>query len=242
MSNYSGHNYGLTWIDNNDLYLEVERAFSRLLGLSGSTDNSLPPDPFLITAQSLIADTSFSNCLAFEDIRKLNKSLSNALGNMHQYILGVAPHWESLGTTGGVLDIRTKPGYLHPKFGKPIVAEVKNRFNTIKSEEKTVWDKIDQSARLSGAQGYLFQIVPKTAERYDKMWAPSGRSEKATVRCCDGATAYEMVFGYRDALYELYCALPEVLVDVKRTNGLKHTAPLPSPKEMEQLYRMVLPH
>lgn len=222
--------------------MAVEKAFSRLLGINGSTKNDLPPDPFLIVAQASVTGTSFQDGMAFEEIRKVNKSISNALGNKHQYILGIAPNWKSLGATGGVLDVRTKPGYLHPRFGKAIVAEVKNRFNTIKSsDEKDVWDKIDQAARLSDAQGYLFQIVPKTPERYDEMWEPSGRSAKPTVRCCDGATAYELVFGYHDALYELYCALPEILEDIKRTNGIAGTCLTPTAEEMKRLYLEVMP-
>ncbi len=236
------HDYGLDWVDNDKLYHAVENAFSRLLGITGPKKQELPPDPFLIVAQALVTDTTFQDGLAFEEIRKLNKSLSNAIGDMHQKILGIAPNWESLGTTGGVLDIRTKPGYVHPTIGKPIVAEVKNRFNTIKSsEEKEVWDKIDQAARLTNSQGYLFQIVPKTPERYDRPWEPSGRTAKSTVMCCDGATAYEIVFEHKDALRELYDALPAILADVKETNGLAHTAPLPCAGEMERLYLEVLP-
>ena len=236
------HDYGLDWVDNDKLYREVERAFARLLGIASSSRQELPPDPFLIVAQALVTDTTFQDGLAFEEIRKVNKSLSNALGNMHQGILSIAPNWESLGTTGGVLDIRTKPGYIHPVVGKPIVAEVKNRFNTIKSsEEKEVWDKIDQAARLTNSQGYLFQIVPKTAERYDQLWEPSGRSARPSVRCCDGATAYEIVFERKDALRELYDALPAILADVKKTNGIAHTAPLPVVEEMEELYYQVIP-
>lgn len=236
------HDYGLSWVDNDELFDVVEKTFSRLLGITASVKNDLPPDPFLIVAQSLVTDTTFEDGLAFEEIRKVNKSLSNAVGNLHQNILGIAPHWESLGSAGGVLDVRTKPGYVHPMVGKPIVAEVKNRFNTIKSsDEKETWDKIDQAARLSGAQGYLFQIVPREAARYDQEWAPSGRSAKSTVRCCDGATAYELVFEYKDALHELYVALPRILADVKAKNQLPHRAPLPEREQMERLYYGVIP-
>lgn len=236
------HDYGLSWIDNDKLYQVVEAAFARALGFAGATKEALPPDPFLITAQSVVTNTTLDEGLAFEEIRKVNKTLSNAIGNMHQNILGIAPHWESLGVAGGVLDVRTKPGYLHPVIGKPVVAEVKNRFNTIKSsDEKDVWDKIDQAARLEKARGYLFQIVPRRPERYDEMWAPSGRQAKPSVWHCDGATAYEIVFEYPDALQELYFALPGILADVMAAHGIKHDVPFPGKQEMEQLYYEVIP-
>ncbi len=237
------HDYGLRWVDNERLYLTVERVFSKALGITGTVKATLPPDPFLIVVQCLVTDTSFAEGMSFEEIRKVNKTLSNAVGNMHQEILGIAPHWESLGRAGGVLDIRTKPGYVHPRFGKPVVAEVKNRFNTIKqSDEKVMWDKIDNAARLTGSQGYLFQIIPETAERYDCPWEPSGRAGKPHVRVCDGATAYEIVFGHRDALHELYGALPTILEDVRRSHGIPGTAPAPSASELEGLYRQVVPN
>jgi hypothetical protein len=155
-----------------------------------------------------------------EEVRKLNKTISDAVGSWHQSVLGLAPNWMDMGATGGVLDIRTVPGYNHPKWNKPIVAEVKNRFNTIKaSDEKHIWDVIDQTARSSGAVGYLIQIVPKTPHCYDEEWVPSGRSAKEHVRYCDGVTGYELAFGYHDALPELLSAFPKIIDDVLREAG-----------------------
>lgn len=236
----SHHDYGLTWIDNEALYVEVEKHFGKFFDLSKPLQKPLPPDPFLILAQSFITGESLDSSLDFEQTRKINKSLSNAIGDMHQSILGIAPHWESLGSTGGVLDIRTRPGYVHPVIGKPIVAEVKNRFNTIKgSDEKVVWDKIDQAARLTNSQGYLFQIVPSSANRYDEEWEPSGRKAKETVRCCDGATAYEIVFEHKGALHELYEAIPAVFADIK--GGADAMAAQLNREAMEALFNSVFP-
>ena len=38
----------------------------------------MPPDPFFIVAQALVTGTSFQKGLAFEKIRIVNKSLSDA--------------------------------------------------------------------------------------------------------------------------------------------------------------------
>ena len=143
------HDYGLTWIDNAALYDEIKKNFGKFFAPE-KNKKQLPPDPFLILTQALITGESLNDSLGFEKTRKINKSLSNALGDMHQGILGLAPHWTTLGAAGGVLDIKTVDGYVHPAIGKPVVAEVKNRFNTIKaSDEKDVWDKIDAAARLT---------------------------------------------------------------------------------------------
>jgi len=235
------HDYGLDWVDNDALYGAVLTSFSNLLGLTDSA-RDLPPDPFVIIAQGMVTDTAFEENMRFEQVRKVNKSMSNAMGNMHQKVLSLGENWHDLGTAGGVLDIATVPGYVHPRFGKPVVAEVKNRFNTIKaSNEKDMWDLIDQASRLNSAQGYLFQITPPSPERYDMMWEPSGRRAKANVRVCDGATAYEIVFGVPDALKQLYMALPGIFADIRRRNGMGMTSPLPTRQQMQGLYSQVYP-
>lgn len=86
----------------------------------------------------------------------------------HQHILSLAHGWVDLGSNGGGIDLKMEPGFTDSRFGKPLVAEVKNRFNTIKaSDEKEVWDTLDPAAKTHGAIAYIFQIVPKTSERYD---------------------------------------------------------------------------
>ena len=142
------HNYGLTWIDQEELYECIASRFSIVLGLRRQA-NVLPPDPFTIVSQTMITNASLPASLAFESQRQINKTISNAVGAMHQAILGLAPNWESLGVAGGLLDVRTVHGYKHPRFNRPIVAEVKNRFNTIKaSDEPSEWDKIKSATKM----------------------------------------------------------------------------------------------
>ena len=203
-----------------------------------------PPDPFTVMAQCAIKNTSFTDCLAFDSIRAFNKTLSNSIGNFHQKILSLSKNWKDLGTNGGGLDLMTLEGYLHPWFDKPVVVEVKNRFNTIKaSDEKNVWDKLNEAAKLMKARAYLFQITPKEPVRYNRPWCPSGRSESNRVWCCDGVTAYEMVFGHATALQELYLALPHILRDIKIELGIhEQTNCIPSDNDALKLFYYVFPH
>lgn len=209
------HEYGLSWIDEEQLFLLTKEKLSRSLGLQGNRRKVPPPDPFAFVLQAKAKGTPIADMGTFEELRVLNKTVSDAIGNWHQGVLALSPNWRNLGFSGGVLDIRTVDGYRHPSLGKPIVAEVKNRFNTIKaSDEKNVWDDIDRTARSNDAIGYLIQIVPKLACRYDEPWSPSGRMPRETVRHCDGVTGYELVFGYSDALPELLEAFPKIIDDV----------------------------
>lgn len=214
------HKYGLSWIDEEQLFLLTKEKLSRSLGIQGGRRKVPPPDPFAFVLQAKATCSAISDMETFEELRVLNKTVSDAIGNWHQGVLALSPNWRNLGFSGGVLDIRTIEGYHHPKWEKPIVAEVKNRFNTIKaSDEKNVWDDIDRTARSNGAIGYLIQIVPKLACRYDEPWAPSGRMRRETVRHCDGVTGYELVFDYPDALPELLQAFPKIIDDVLTDAG-----------------------
>ncbi len=207
----SEHSYGLDWIDEDALYELTKRIFSKIIDQVNSESLKTPPDPFAIVAQAVLFNQSTDAMMAFEKLREINKSLSNAVGNWHQAVLGLADGWENLGSNGGVVDLMVS----EDSSSKPVAVEVKNRYNTIKaSDEKNIWDKLDMLAKSHGSVAYLVQIVPKTLERYDRPWKVSGRSESDRVRCCDGATAYAWAFYRHDALKELYEAFPDILNEV----------------------------
>lgn len=216
------HDYGLDWIDQDALYEVTAHVFEK--AIAARTAKQLnPPDPFTLVAQAVISGESLESVLEFETTRAINKTLSNNVGLWHQSVLSLSPEWENLGSNGGGIDLKMKPGFVDERFNKPLVAEVKNRFNTIKaSDEKELWDKLDLTAKTHAAVAYVFQIVPKTTERYDRPWKVSGRLEKETIRCCDGATAYDLVFHRQGALFDIYNALPDILSDVlNRDSGIE---------------------
>lgn len=210
MSN-TKHDYGLDWIDQDKLYAITEKVFASSIRKVGETKLSAPPDPFTIATQAVLFNQDPSSMMAFEKLRSVNKTISNAVGNFHQEVLGLADGWENLGTSGGVVDLIVR----ETPTSKPIHVEVKNRYNTIKaSDEKEIWDKLDMLARTNNSTSYIVQIVPKTPERYDRPWVVSGRPKKGNVRCCDGATAYAWAFGIDNALEQLYEVFPDILSDV----------------------------
>lgn len=233
------HNYGLEWIDQDKLY---NIAFNRFHKLFDEQEYTNPPDPFTLLTQMAVQQKTIEQVLVFERERRLNKSISNAVGTFHQDVLGIADNWQNMGDQGGVLDIRTIDGYKSPRFHKPIVAEVKNRFNTIKaSDEAKTFNTIDTISRSLDAQGYLFQITPKTPERYDEEWRPTGVRPKDNVRVCDGATAYEIVFGVKDALHQLFLALPSIFNDIQNAMGTHAEFKNVDRKELDNLYKKTFP-
>lgn len=234
------HSYGLEWIDEDSLYQVTLKVIGGALERKRRENKRFPPDMFTVVAQAVLTESSLSSSLEFDVLRSANKTLSNAIGNWHQSVLGLAPKWENLGTQGGLLDLRMKAGCKSEKWGRPIVVEVKNRFNTIKKvDEKNVWDNLDRAARLENAVAYLFQIIPETPERYDRPWKVSGRDERPNIRCCDGATAYDMVFEHNGALRELSEVFPMLVNDVANNSAVMPEGFEES--ELEIAFRRCLP-
>lgn len=226
------HSYGLDWIDEDKLFDVASHCFSRLPDKARKSGFNAPPDPFTIATQAVLFDQDSESMMAFEKLRAINKTISNSVGEFHQSVLGLADGWNNLGPTGGVVDLMVS----RDDGSRLMAVEVKNRYNTIKaSDEKSMWDKLDLLSRSQGGVGYIVQIVPKTAERYDRPWQVSGRQPRETVRCCDGATAYELAFHRRDALKELYGAFPDILTDVFRS------APYGDKEGILQYYAISMP-
>lgn len=143
----------------------------------------------------------------------ITKTIQNAVGYFHQDVLGEVDGWASTGAAGGAVDLH---GF-SPVTEKRIVAELKMRWNTIKaSDEAGVWDGLKHAATVTGSDtvAYIFQVVPKTNEPYDRPWKVSGRESLERVRAADGVTAYHLVTGRPKALFELLEALPYVLTRV----------------------------
>lgn len=226
----SEHEYGLTWIDQDKLFDVTKANFSNVIEKAHKSEILAPPDPFATLTQAVLFNQSIESMEAFEKLRSINKTISNAVGNWHQSVLGLAPGWENLGTAGGVVDL-----FVTTENSKRAMAvEVKNRYNTIKaSDESEVWDKLDMLARANGTTSYLIQIVPKTPERYDKPWKVSGRDLRENVRCCDGVTGYAWAFSNNSALRELYEAFPLILQDVIESVQIKGTTSSKAQLKME---------
>lgn len=211
--------YGLDWVDQDELFQVSLKCFTK--AALPEIRKPLPADPFLLVAQRHYSGSDMKASLDFEKLRSANKSLSNYIGNWHQEVLGLAPNWETTGGAGGGIDLKTKDGYRHPEYGV-IYAEVKNRFNTIKSsDEADLWIRLRDVKKPvpKPSTAFLFQIIPKTTTRYNKPWIPSGVAQRDDVRHCDGATAYDLVFERDNVLHELLLAFPKILSDVSEALG-----------------------
>lgn len=174
-------------------------------------------DPFGCIFETAAFNVNHATWKSSELIRQSQKTLQNHIGDFHQKVLGCVAGWEDLGT-GSVVDL------IHRDT--KIIAEVKNKYNTVTggkladqyySLERLIMPK---ASAYKGYTSYFVNIIPKKPERYNKLFEPSDKDkgakcpENENIRVIDGASFYSLATGQESALEDLHKALPKVIEDV----------------------------
>ncbi len=171
-------------------------------------------DPFGVLFEMAGFNLSYESWQSAEATRQAQKTLTNEVGLFHQHILGSIAGWTNLGT-GAVVDLVCEK--------RKIVAEVKNKHNTVKGSNKvTVYDDLERAVATKGHihfgyTAYYVEIIPSSKTGYDKPFTPSdnktGLARKANerIRIIDGRTFYALATGVPDALNQLHQILPGVI-------------------------------
>ena len=180
-------------------------------------------DPFAILFEMSGFDVDEATWEKGEKNRQIQKSLQNHVGAFHQRILGCVDGWQDAGM-GGVVDLVSKK--------HKIIAEVKNKYNTVKGSDKVkIYDSLENQVTTKGHQfkgytAYYVEVIPKSGQRYDKEFTPSdnakGQQRKANpkIRQIDGDSFYHLVTGVPDTLSQLFSVLPDV---IEQNSGYKFT-------------------
>jgi hypothetical protein len=177
-------------------------------------------DPFSMLIEMASFDLNSEQWVKSEENRQIQKSLSNDIGLLHQKILGSVPGWKDL-QTGNVIDLVS--------HDMKIIAEIKNKHNTLKGSDKIGTYKeleslvMPKTSIYKGFKAYYVEIVPSTSNGYEKSFTPS---DKKTGTPCDpnpniiqidGLRFYKLVTGVDDALEQVFNALPKVIKDCRST-------------------------
>jgi hypothetical protein len=219
MSNH----FGLSWISDEDLVEQVQHLLNvaKNANLSTKTFEKNVIDPFSSIFEMAGFGVGFNDWVKNESIRQAQKSLQNHVGAFHQRILGKVDGWQDLGTGSEVDLINNK---------KKIIAEIKNKYNTVsggkladqyRSLELLVQQKASKFYQYTS---YFVKIIPKDKLRYNRPFVPSDKAQgkkcpsNELIREIDGASFYHLVTGEKYALRELFIALPNV---VKETSYSK---------------------
>lgn len=201
----------LPWISDDilesivhDVAVKVEQALSDT-GLEHLQKRII--DPFSLLFEITLLQQSVEDWIENEAHRQLQKTLANAIGDFHQRILGNCRGWVDLGTgddTG--LDLRNEEGTIY--------AEIKNKYNTMNSSSQNdVFRKMEHVAKHRGATVYLVQIIGKTPGFYNSIWNIK-ENKNSKIRLISGNAFYELVTRERNAIEQLFTALPTVIINV----------------------------
>lgn len=169
-------------------------------------------DPFSALVDAAQQGISLQAWMEQEKVRQIQKALQNALGDFHQDVIGSMPGWQNAGV-GGSYDVINE--------SKKIIAEIKNKHNTMNSRSGiAVYDNLAGwlDYGKSDFTAYAVGIVPKNPEPFVSKFTPSSRGIKRAARknllMVDGRSFYEMAAGRKDAIDMLYKALPKMLEKV----------------------------
>lgn len=194
---------------------EFLEAAKKLVNAIGGGRAKAEDDPYRngIDPFSSLVDAAFQNIsphdwLEQEKVRQAQKSLQNAIGAFHQNVLGSMPGWRDAGYAGS-FDVESA--------SKRILAEVKNKYNTMNSTTaKGVCDSLAKHLDngKSGFTAYLVQTMPKTPETCDAKFAPGTAKPRKDIQCIDGRSFYALATGDSDALRKVYEAMPEMLAKI----------------------------
>jgi len=207
----------LKWIADKDLMLAVSDLLTKAQKAQNKAATEFGKnviDPFSAVFQIAGFGMDDKAWRKSETARQAEKSLQNHIGHFHQKILGSVKGWDDM-KAGGVIDLKCDK--------KKIVAEIKNKHNTISggklaSEYDALAEVImPKHSKFKGYTAYLVRIIPNRPARFDKEFTPSNKGSGALrpsnkqIRTIDGASFYALVTGRKDALKELFDILPRVI-------------------------------
>ena len=157
-------------------------------------------DPFSALFDSVRQNISINEWYEQEKARQIQKTLQNAIGEFHQDVLESVPGWSNPGRGGG---------YDVISHEHKIIAELKNKFNTLNSSSaESTFRKLSKyiDEQYQGYVGYVVFIVPKQVHDYDTPWSPNHNTMplRNDIRKIDGESFYKLVTGYDDALEMLF--------------------------------------
>lgn len=190
-------------------------------------------DPFSALFDSMRQGISFEDWLGLEKSRQVQKTLQNAVGDFHQNILGSVDGWENPGRGGGY-DLINRD--------RKILAEIKNKHNTMNSSSaESTYRKLESYLKndYKGYTSYVVFVVPKYPVDFNSTWSPNSKTMKLRkgIRKIDGESFYSLVTGDKNALKNLYNALPRIISEILGTNDLSATEALLFKELFQRAYK-----
>lgn len=166
-------------------------------------------DSFKLTFDAKFNFLSERELIEIEIKRQIDKAVNNAIGDFHEDILGGIEGFEKGNLNG--YDIKSKDNTLF--------ADIKNKHNTMNSSAaELLYQNIQRFAdEHPDAKCYWVQIWAKSS--FNEPWIASFKNRKYqhnSVYKISGDQFYYLLSNQKDALLQLYKALPKAIDDFIR--------------------------
>lgn len=195
----------LSWISDLDLEKAVELLVKRANDAKVKAPERMRKnvvDPFssLVVASTFGVKTK-AQLVNTQQASSALDGMGNALGSFHQQVLSSVDGW-----------VNYDASYDLENAGLKILAEVKNKHNTMSSKtRKSVVHDLGTALEIKkGWIAYLVIIIPKKPKRYMKQLHMT-----RPLYEIDGASFYERVTGKPTAIHDLFTAT----IDILDSNG-----------------------
>ncbi|WP_186464693.1 Eco47II family restriction endonuclease [Vibrio cyclitrophicus] len=170
-------------------------------------------DCFSASIDSVVQGISLDEWMIQERERQIQKTKQNAIGTLHEEVMGSLAGVENL-AVGNLIDIICTE--------KMLVAEVKNKHNTTKGNHKVqiYRDLATAISTRPGYTGYYVEVLPKNGTSYNEPFTPSDNQSgtrlplRNDIRKIDGRSFYTLLTDDCNALPELYAALPAIVSEI----------------------------
>ncbi|MGN1079303.1 MAG: Eco47II family restriction endonuclease [Alphaproteobacteria bacterium] len=205
--------YNLTFISKNDLQRECLALFQKVIEAVRTVDKNFNKnriDAFSALFESGLRQISLEEWVRSEKQRQFQKTLQNEIGYFHQRVAGHIQNCQDLGV-GKLIDFACP--------SKRIIAEIKNKHNTVKgSDQIVIYDALEKCLQKQGYQGftgYYVTMIPKKRGIFS--FTPSDnkthtrRPDNPQIKMIDGISFYQLLTDDEDALFKLYYEIPKIM-------------------------------
>ncbi|MFG0737364.1 Eco47II family restriction endonuclease [Proteus terrae] len=170
-------------------------------------------DCFASSIDAVVQNITMEQWLLQEKERQIQKTKQNAIGTLHEEIIGSLSNVENL-PVGNLIDIVS--------HDLRIIAEVKNKHNTTKGNHKIqIYRDLSKALeRYVGYTAYYVEILPRGRKRYNTHFTPSDNQTHSQaparddIKIIDGLSFYALLTGSENALREIYNELPLLTAEI----------------------------
>lgn len=180
-------------------------------------------DTIKLTFDSKFNDIDEESLIQAEILRQIDKSINNSIGTFHEQILGGIKGFE-VGNLSG-FDIKA--------IDDTLFADIKNKHNTMNSSSaEALFQKLARYAdTYKKAKCYWVQILAKGS--FSELWKGEINGKEyshSRVYKISGDQFYALLSGQKDALFQLYKALPiatkDYLNSIEQDKAVKENSAL----------------